>query len=174
MVLSDPMPLDRLGAATTNNKRSTQERQAQLACFTLGVAILLPWNSFITAVDYFAKVFPGYHVDRVISVAYMSVNIVSIALNIHYSAAIDKRCRAHSRILTGLCGYIAALLAVPLADAAHTAGLISRVPYMGVLIGGVVAAAFWDGVAQPAVFGEAGELPLSCVQVRNVCSICAL
>ena len=35
------------------------------ACFFLGAGILFPWNSYITAVDYFERVHPGKHVDRV-------------------------------------------------------------------------------------------------------------
>jgi hypothetical protein len=147
--------------------RPRQERTAQAHFFLLGVAILLPWNSFITAVDYFSDVFPGYHVDRVLSVAYMSVNIVSIALNIGaQSFFAQKHVSARARTLIGLVGYVVALLAVQLADAAYGAGARGRRGYMAVLVAGVMLAAFWDGVAQPAVFGEAGEMPLSCVQVR--------
>ena len=29
------------------------------ACFFLGAGILFPWNSYITAVDYFERVHPG-------------------------------------------------------------------------------------------------------------------
>ena len=139
----------------------SEERRAQAHFFLLGVAILLLWNSFITAVDYFSKVFPGEHVDRVFSVAYMSVNICSIALNMH----IQRVSRAPTRLITGLVGYVASLALVPAADSANAADWLSDSRYKAVLIGGVVSAAFWDGVAQPAVFGEAGELPVSCVQV---------
>lgn len=80
---------------------------------------------------------------------------------------------ASFRIQLGLAGYVAALLAVPIADAAAAGGALSDSGYKVVLVSGVVAAALWDGVAQPALFGEAGELPLSCVQVRSGWVACA-
>ena len=130
--------------------------------FLLGVAVLLPWNSFITAVDYFGALLPGQHLDRVFSVAYMSVNIVAISLNLRYNANVT----APARVVAGLAGYIVALLAVPIADGLVSAGLLTLGGFKAVLIGALVTASFCDGIVQPAVFGEAAELPLACVQVH--------
>lgn len=42
--------------------------------FLLGAAVVLPWNAYITAVDYFTELFPDYvHIDRIFSVVYMCV-----------------------------------------------------------------------------------------------------
>ena len=163
------MTLNELGARQ-GQAWLTDLRLAQAHFFLLGVAILLPWNSFITAVDYFGKLFPGQHIDRVFSVAYMSVNLVSIAVNLQF----QRHLSASFRIQLGLAGYVATLLAVPIADAAAGAGALSDSGYKLVLVAGVVSSALWDGVAQPALFGEAGELPLPCVQVRRTQLVAAL
>jgi hypothetical protein len=39
--------------------------------FTLGADFLLPWNAYITVVDYFAFLYPDASVDRVFSASYM-------------------------------------------------------------------------------------------------------
>ncbi|XWS68984.1 hypothetical protein CRYUN_Cryun04dG0140800 [Craigia yunnanensis] len=44
---------------------------AYIIYFTLGVGFLLPWNAFITAVDYFSYLYPEASVDRVFAVVYM-------------------------------------------------------------------------------------------------------
>jgi solute carrier family 29 (equilibrative nucleoside transporter), member 1/2/3 len=150
---------------TTNPCTPTQAaglNAARFHFFLLGVAILLPWNSYITAVDYFNELFPGQHVDRVFSVAYMSVNIVSIVLSLR----LQRHLTAPVRVTLGLLGYVVALLAVPLADFSVASGVLALQGYQAVLVAGVIGASFSDGIIQPAVFGEAAELPLSCVQVR--------
>jgi equilibrative nucleoside transporter 1/2/3 len=135
--------------------------------FLLGVAILLPWNSYITAVDYFSELFPSEHVDRVFSVAYMSVNIVSIVLSLRF----QQHFSAPARVTLGLCGYMVALLAVPLADFSVATGVLALQGYKAILVAGVIGASFSDGIIQPAVFGEAAELPLPCVQVSRSCLV---
>ena len=50
------------------------------ACFFLGAGILFPWNSYITAVDYFERVHPGKHVDRVFGVLYFLPNLLMLVL----------------------------------------------------------------------------------------------
>lgn len=126
--------------------------------------MLLPWNSFITAVDFFGKVFPGAHIDRVFSVAYMTFNIVSIALNLQ----LQRFSSASTRVVVGLFGYVLSLLCVPMADVANRMDILGLAGYKMVLVTAVVCAAFFDGVVQPAVFGEAMELPMSCVQVSTL------
>ena len=95
-----------------------EELIARFYFFLLGAAMLLPWNVYITAVDYFGLLFPDEHIDRVFSVVYMSVNIVSIALNLYLQRYIS----IPARMKVGLVGYVFCLIAVPVADSASASG----------------------------------------------------
>ena len=53
---------------------------AYLILFWLGAGFLLPWNAFITGIDYFASLYPESHVDYVFSVSYMLPNMLLLAL----------------------------------------------------------------------------------------------
>lgn len=145
-----------------------EERIAQWHFFLLGAAMLLPWNAFITAVDYLGQIFPGQHIDRVFSVVYMSVNIVSIALNF----LLQRHVSIPTRMVVGLLGYVFAMVAVPIADEAAGADVIGLPTFKMVLVVGVLLSAFFDGLVQPAVFGEAAVLPVACIQVRSILNGC--
>lgn len=56
------------GCLRRQNMRDTDIFLARSCLFLLGVAVLLPWNAVVTAVDYYKEVFPEKHVDRVFSV----------------------------------------------------------------------------------------------------------
>jgi hypothetical protein len=75
----EPAPADRLGVG-------------YLVFFTLGAGFLLPWNAFITAVDYFSYLYPGAPVERVFSVSYMVSRLLTVAfLRGSSSARADQR-----------------------------------------------------------------------------------
>ncbi|XP_049931209.1 equilibrative nucleotide transporter 8-like isoform X2 [Nymphaea colorata] len=52
-----------------------QYNLAYIIHFILGVGSLLPWNTVITAVDYFGYLYPHKHVDKVFSVVYMGSSL---------------------------------------------------------------------------------------------------
>ena len=54
--------------------------EAYLIFFLLGVGFLLPWNAFITAIDYFSFLYPNAHVGALFSVAYMLTCLTSLLL----------------------------------------------------------------------------------------------
>jgi equilibrative nucleoside transporter 1/2/3 len=88
----------------------SHETQAWACYFLLGCGFLAPWNAFITAVDYFAAVFPGRHIDRLFTVAYLPPCLISLVLFTVYSPPSSL----HARILAGYIGFTIILLAVPL------------------------------------------------------------
>ncbi|KAG6429588.1 hypothetical protein SASPL_107640 [Salvia splendens] len=51
---------------------------AYIIYFTLGAGYLLPWNAFITAVDYFSFLYPDASVDRVFAVVYVETEKLNI------------------------------------------------------------------------------------------------
>ncbi|KAG7032273.1 Equilibrative nucleotide transporter 1, partial [Cucurbita argyrosperma subsp. argyrosperma] len=40
------------------------------------ISYFFPWNAFITAVDYFAYIYPNTHVDRIFPVAYTLAHLI--------------------------------------------------------------------------------------------------
>ena len=100
-----PPPADRLGVG-------------YLIFFTLGAGFLLPWNAYITAVDYFSYLYPGAPVDRVFSVSYM----LSCLLPLLLIVLVFPKSSAPARINTGLTLFTLALLVVPVLDAVYVKG----------------------------------------------------
>ncbi|BAT91270.1 Equilibrative nucleotide transporter [Vigna angularis] len=128
---------------------------AYIVYFSLGFGYLLPWNAFITAVDYFSYLYPDISVDRVFAVVYMVIGLVGISLIILYRYS----SKAFLRINLGLVLFVVSLLIVPLVDAFYVRGRVG-------VIGGFYAAAFAiglsgvaDALVQGSIVGSAGELP---------------
>ncbi|PKA54725.1 Equilibrative nucleotide transporter 1 [Apostasia shenzhenica] len=128
---------------------------AYMVYFTLGMGFLLPWNAFITAVDYFSYVYPAAPVDRVFSVAYMSsclLPLVLIVVLAHLSAAAI-------RINVGLAFFTAALVFPPVIDAVYVRGTRGLYGAYDATVGAVVVAGVADALVQGGVLGSASELP---------------
>ncbi|KAL4428588.1 hypothetical protein ABPG77_008900 [Micractinium sp. CCAP 211/92] len=121
-----------------------------LGYLLLGLGTLLPWNALITAADYWEARYPGKHTDRLLTVAYLPVNLVVIAAMVHWHA----RLRPALRISAGLVGFTLAIAAVPLLDLAP-----SSPGTLALLLLLVAACGICDGLAQGALFGEAALLP---------------
>ncbi|KAL4434383.1 hypothetical protein ABPG75_000824 [Micractinium tetrahymenae] len=124
---------------------------APYLCFLLlGCGTLFPWNALITAANYWEARYPGKHTDRLLTVAYLPINLVVIAAMVHWHA----RMRPVLRIVTGLVGFTLAIAAVPLLDLAPASS-----GTLAVLLLLVAACGLCDGLAQGALFGEAARLP---------------
>jgi hypothetical protein len=67
-----------IAAMATQSLSDRSLGRAKLIFFLLGVAVVLPWNAYITAVDYFNRLYPDSHVDRLFSVVYMCAAILSM------------------------------------------------------------------------------------------------
>eukprot|EP00890_Picochlorum_soloecismus_P002005 jgi/Picsp_1/2805/NSC_01031-R1_equilibrative nucleoside transporter len=119
-------------------------RTEQVLYFILGVGILMPWNAFITAADYYQSVFPGKHVDRLITVCYLPLNLMVLALLIplHNSGHSVKR------VLFGFIVFALSMLIVPLMDMSAHPSLMTML-----ILVAICGAA--DGSAQGALFGQA-------------------
>ena len=83
--------------------------------YILGAGLLMPWNAFITASDYYSEEFTGKHVDRLITIAYLPVNLVILGLQL--SCASQRRLpRSNVRIVSAFCVYSFTMLLVPVMD----------------------------------------------------------
>lgn len=123
--------------------------------FTLGAGYLLPWNAFVTAVDYFSYFYPGESVDRVFAVVYMVVGLVCLLLII----ALAQKTNSFVRINLGLALFVAALVAVPVMDVFYVKGDVGVPGGYYVSVGLVGICGIADGLVQSGVIGAAGELP---------------
>ncbi|KAF6258945.1 nucleoside transporter-domain-containing protein [Scenedesmus sp. NREL 46B-D3] len=126
------------------------------ACyFLLGSGILAPWNAFITAADYFEAVFPGRHMDRLFTVAYLPVCLLMLGLLIKFNSLPGR-----PRILFSFAGFVLIMLAVPLIDLSFV-GQEGSGPdsALTVVLLAVVLVGVLDGLSQGAIFADAAALP---------------
>ncbi|XP_019163987.1 PREDICTED: equilibrative nucleotide transporter 1-like isoform X1 [Ipomoea nil] len=123
--------------------------------FTLGAGYLLPWNAFVTAVDYFSYLYPDASVDRVFAVVYMVVGLICLLLIIAFA----HKSNSFVRINVGLALFVAALLAVPLMDVFYVKGSVGVLGGYYLTVGMVGVCGLADGLVQSGVIGAAGELP---------------
>ncbi|GER32257.1 equilibrative nucleoside transporter 1 [Striga asiatica] len=128
---------------------------AYIIYFTLGAGYLLPWNAFITAVDYFTYLYPGASVDRVFAVVYMLVGLTSVVFIIAFA----HRSNSYVRINVGYVLFLVALLAVPLMDVWYVEGRVGVYGGYYATVGFVALCGVADGLVQGGVVGNAGELP---------------
>lgn len=128
---------------------------AYIIYFTLGLGFLLPWNAFITAVDYFSHIYPDASVDRIFAVVYMLVCLVFLLLVIFFSHNSD----AYPRINAGLALFVVAMLVVPVMDAVYIKGRVGLYAGFDVTVVAVALSGVADALVQGGIIGSAGELP---------------
>ncbi|KAK8481816.1 hypothetical protein V6N12_017838 [Hibiscus sabdariffa] len=128
---------------------------AYIIYFTLGVGFLLPWNSFITAVDYFSYLYPEASVDRVFAVSYMVVGLFCLLIIVFYA----HKSEAYMRINIGLALFVISLLIVPVMDAFYIKGRVGLYDGFYVTVGVLALAGIADALVQGGLIGAAGELP---------------
>ncbi|KAI4314314.1 hypothetical protein L6164_027236 [Bauhinia variegata] len=151
---SDPESSLLIGSAT---KKIPEDKFhfAYVIYFTLGLGFLLPWNAFITAVDYFSYLYPEASVDRIFAVVYMLVALVCLLIIILYS----HKANAFVRINVGLGLFVVSLLIVPIMDAVYIKGQVGLYGGFYVTAGAVGLSGLADALVQGGVIGAAGELP---------------
>ena len=120
------------------------DRAAYWLCFHLGVGILLPWNAYVTAVDYFAAIHPNAHVDRLFGVLYFLPNLSTLPFVLRFAHLAAPRLR----VRFGFGVFLACLL-VPAAAPRSLAALCAAVALTGVA----------DAFAQGSLFGVVAQMP---------------
>ncbi|KAJ9708992.1 hypothetical protein PVL29_000807 [Vitis rotundifolia] len=114
---------------------------AYIIYFTLGAGFLLPWNAFITAVDYFSYLYPDVSVDRIFAVVYMVVALFCLLLIIAYTHKSD----AFVRINVGMAIFIVG------PDRLYSGFYVT--------VAAVGLSGLGDALVQGGVIGSAGEMP---------------
>lgn len=132
----------------------------RLAFFVLGVGTVLPWNSFLSTIDFFTLAFPSLPAGVVISVTYVLPLSLSTVLLVTSS-----RRQYASDILTGFVAFTLIAVVVPfLAPASPTLSLPTVLPFLLALASVALASAF----VQTALYASASLLSHSgCLQHLN-------
>ncbi|XP_054574174.1 equilibrative nucleoside transporter 4 isoform X4 [Eptesicus fuscus] len=123
------------------------------AMLLAGVGFLLPYNSFITDVDYLHHKFPGTSIVFDMSLTYILVALVAVLLN----NALVERLSLHTRITAGYLLALGPLLFISVCDV--WLQLFSRDQAYAVNLAAVGTVAFGCTVQQSSFYGYTGMLP---------------
>lgn len=148
---SDSSPL----LKTTNKIPKDTFNIAYTIYFILGCAFLLPWNAFITAVDYFSYLYPAASVDRVFAVAYKPLGLFSLLFIVAYA----HKPYSYIRVNVGLSLFVFSLLLVPVMDVLYIKGRTGLYDGFYVTVAAVAISGVGSGLVQGDILGAAGELP---------------
>lgn len=138
-----------------NNIPNDSFNLAYIIYFTLGTGFLLPWNTFITAVDYFHCLYPDRNVVRIFTVVFQSVSLLCLLLIV----SCFRKFHAYIRINLGLGLFVVALLVVPLMDLLYIKGRSGLHYGLYVTVGVVGFSGMSNALVQGGLFGSAAELP---------------
>ena len=152
------------GAADHPETRDTY-KIAYIIHFLLGAGNLLPWNAFITAIDYFGYLYPTKHIEKVFSVAYMSSSVLVLLIVVSWGGW-SKHLSYRLRMNMGFCIFVLSLMVAPLIDWSSSGSGPegrSNVAY-GVTVASVVVCGIADGLIGGSLIGAAGKLPKQYMQ----------
>lgn len=140
---------------------------AYIIHFLLGAGSLLPWNALITAVDYFGYCYPGRHVEKVFSVAYMTSSLVVLGVMLGLGRRQPTtKLWFRLRMNLGFSMFVLSLMVTPIMDwwfkknqqRGRCAAAYSAV------VASVVVCGLADGLIGGTLFGSAGKLPKQYMQ----------
>lgn len=141
--------------------------------FLLGAGNLLPWNTFITAIDYFGQLYPARNVERVFSVAYMGSSLIVLVLMLCLGSCCCCRLKGKQlmsfrlRMNLGFGMFLLSLMVAPAMDWGGCSGskIGGRTSWAySVMVVSVVICGFADGLIGGSLVGSAGKLPKQYMQ----------
>ncbi|KAI4335708.1 hypothetical protein L6164_014330 [Bauhinia variegata] len=145
-------------------KRKDTYRLAYIIHFFLGAGNLLPWNALITAVDYFAYLYPTKHIEKVFSVAYMTSSVLVLLLMMSLGGWSKTNLRL--RMNLGFSMFVISLMVAPVIDWASCSTKPKERPSgaYGFTVTAVVICGLADGLVGGSLIGSAGKLPKEYMQ----------
>ena len=130
-------------ASSPSSEPRDERDVAYWSCFALGAGLLFPWNAYISAVDYFASLYPREHVDRAFGVLYFLPNLASLCAVLRFGDRVEPRARIRA-------GYAAFLLCLAVPATSTSLALT----YVAVALTGAA-----DAVCQGSLFGVVAPMP---------------
>ncbi|KAG8639299.1 hypothetical protein MANES_14G133400v8 [Manihot esculenta] len=124
----------------------------------LGAGNLLPWNAFITSVDFFGNLYPTRHVEKVFFVAYMSSSIV-VLIFVLSRGGWSKKLIYRLRMNWGFSMFVLSSMVPPTID-----WLGRPKEAYAVTVASVVLCGLADGLIGGSLIGSAGKLPKEYIQ----------
>ncbi|CAN0838621.1 Equilibrative nucleotide transporter 8 [Linum grandiflorum] len=136
---------------------------AYIIHFLLGAGNLLPWNAFITAIDYFGSLYPTKHIEKVFAVAYMSSSVLVLVLVMIMSQGRWMSYRL--RMNMGFSLFVLSMMVAPTLDwsSSSSSSQMADRAYC-VTVASIVACGFGDGLIAGTLIGSAGKLPKQYMQ----------
>ncbi|KAI3521233.1 hypothetical protein L1887_10694 [Cichorium endivia] len=135
---------------------------AYIIHFLLGAGYLVPWNSFITAVDYFHYLYPAKHVSKVFSVAYMVSAVTVLFILTCWSSFFKMKLPAFkSRMNLGYALFVLALMVATVTDWIGNRNELGRGSnfVFVVLVSMMAVTGFAEGLTGGSLVGATGKLP---------------
>ncbi|XP_021760788.1 equilibrative nucleotide transporter 8-like [Chenopodium quinoa] len=138
---------------------------AYILHFFLGAGNLLPWNTFITAIDYFAYLYPTKHVERVFSVAYMTSSLIVLLLMIKgQGSTMRSKVSFRLKMNFGFSMFVLSLMVTPTIDWAKGSSSWKSDGSFLATVASVVVCGLADGLIGGSLIGSAGKLPKEYMQ----------
>ncbi|KAK2396170.1 equilibrative nucleotide transporter [Trifolium repens] len=101
-------------------------RVAYIIHFLLNAGNLLPWNAFITAVDYFSYLYPIKYTEKVFSVAYMVSYVLVLLVMMSWGGWNKTTLRL--RMNLGFSMFVMSLMVAPVIDWASSSTELKERP----------------------------------------------
>ncbi|MBA0633124.1 hypothetical protein Godav_001772 [Gossypium davidsonii] len=143
-------------------------RVAYVIHFLLGAGNLLPWNAFITAVDYFGYLYPAKHVEKVFSVGYMSTSVLVLVVMMSSGSCCGTNLvlTRRFRLNMGFSMFLLSLMVAPTIDWVWQGGWSEEKQNAAyfVTVTAVVICGLADGLIAGSLIGSAGKLPKQYMQ----------
>ncbi|CAI9100804.1 OLC1v1037980C1 [Oldenlandia corymbosa var. corymbosa] len=135
---------------------------AYILHFFLGAGNLLPWNTLITAIDYFGYLYPNRNVEKVLAVAYMSASVLVLIMMLTCDKLMSQKVNLRLRMNLGFSMFVFSLMVTPSMDWTNKHNN-SNVSYC-LMIASVVICGLADGLIGGTLVGSAGKLPKQYMQ----------
>eukprot|EP00163_Fabomonas_tropica_P020882 TRINITY_DN367_c0_g1_i3.p1 TRINITY_DN367_c0_g1~~TRINITY_DN367_c0_g1_i3.p1 ORF type:complete len:404 (+),score=89.65 TRINITY_DN367_c0_g1_i3:287-1498(+) len=123
----------------------------------LGTGVLVPFNTFITAFDFFKEIFPTQPFEFWFSLTNNGPCFVTSLAMIPFGAYLSNS----TRILSSYIAYFIIVVAVPFIGMAMNNGSISQKTAQDLVLSGVAIGGFFTGIVLPSVCGLAALFPAS-------------
>ncbi|KAL4564006.1 hypothetical protein LXL04_028055 [Taraxacum kok-saghyz] len=154
--------METLKSDLDQTERKDTYKLAYMIHFLLGAGNLLPWNALITAIDYFAYLYPEKHIGKVFSVAYMSSSLLVLVVMIIWSD-FSRNVSFRVRVNFGFTVFVVSLMVSPIIDWGWCSLEKSNVTFYVVVVC-VVMCGLADGLIGGSLIGSAGKLPKEYMQ----------